>query len=225
MTPDISMFSLFVNASFLVKLVMLLLLVASIYSWTLIFQQAVLLRNRERTANKFQDMFWAGTDLHTLYNKIKSKKNRMSGLQAIFAAGFEEYLRLKETKDISKEMMTENIQRAMRVATIQQEKELSSSLPMLATIQSMSPYIGLFGTVWGIMHAFRQLGTAQQATIAMVAPGISEALIATAMGLIAAIPAGIAYNRYLNNSDSISMQYRGFIEEFICIIQRRLYVE
>lgn len=224
MTADMSLLSLLLNASTLVKLVMLLLLAASVYSWSIIFQQGKYLRTSRSAADDFESAFWSGVDLNKLYQKLSSRERKLSGLEAIFVAGFKEFIRLKKQNSSQPEIYMEVIQRAMRVSLANEESRLESNLPFLATVQSMSPYIGLFGTVWGIMHSFRQLGTVQQATLAMVAPGISEALIATAMGLVAAIPAGIAYNRYINRVDGISLKYRTFVEEFLGIMQRRTLV-
>jgi len=222
MTQDMSMLSMLLNASFLVKMVMLFLLAASIVSWTMIFQRGKFLRHSKAAVDEFESSFWSGIDLNKLYNKLSTRDRKVSGLDAIFVAGFREFGRLKKQQLSQPELYIENVQRAMRISLANEEARLEQNLSLLATIQSMSPYIGLFGTVWGIMHSFRQLGTVQQATLAMVAPGISEALIATAMGLIAAIPAGIAYNRYVNRVDNISLKYRMFVEEFISLLQRRL---
>jgi biopolymer transport protein TolQ len=217
-----SLLSLFTNASLLVQTVMLLLLVASVYSWTIIFQRGQFLRSSANAAEEFEQNFWSGIDLTKLYNKLSGPQKRISGLEAIFVAGFREFVRLKKQHTQNPESYMENVQRIMRISLVNEEARLEKNLSFLATIQSMSPYIGLFGTVWGIMNSFRQLGTVQQATLSMVAPGISEALIATAMGLIAAIPAGIAYNRYITRVDGLSLKYRMFTEEFIAIMQRRV---
>lgn len=221
MAADMSLLSLFTNASMLVQSVMLLLVIASIGSWSIILQRGKFLRYCNKAVNDFETNFWSGIDLTKLYNKLSGHQNRLVGLEAIFVAGFREYVRLKKQNPHS-EMQVENVERAMRISLATEESRLEHNLPFLATIQSMSPYVGLFGTVWGIMNSFRQLGAVQQATLSMVAPGISEALIATAMGLIAAIPAGIAYNRYIVRVDGLSLKYRMFAEEFIGIMQRRV---
>lgn len=222
MTTDMSLLSLFTNASVLVQLVMLLLLLASVYSWTIIFQRAQFFRSARTSSEHFEHNFWSGIDLTKLYNKLSGQQKKIAGLDAIFVAGFREFVRLKKQNLQNPALYVENVQRAMRISVANEESKLERNLPFLATIQSMSPYVGLFGTVWGIMNSFRQLGSVQQATLSMVAPGISEALIATAMGLIAAIPAGIAYNRYITQVDSMSLKYRTFMEEFIAIMQRRV---
>lgn len=222
MTTDMSLISLFTNASLLVQMVMLLLVIASVFSWTIILQRGQFLRSSANAADEFEHNFWSGIDLTKLYNKLSSHQKRNMGLDAIFVAGFREFVRLKKQQTQNPELFIENVQRVMRISLANEEAKLEKNLSFLATIQSMSPYIGLFGTVWGIMNSFRQLGMVQQATLSMVAPGISEALIATAMGLIAAIPAGIAYNRYIVRVDSLSLKYRMFTEEFIAIMQRRL---
>lgn len=222
MTTDMSLLSLFTNASLLVQLVMLLLLIASVFSWTVILQRGQFLRACNSAADHFEHNFWSGIDLTKLYNKLSGQQKKIFGLDAIFVAGFREFVRLKKQNLHNPELYVENVQRAMRISVASEEARLEKNLSFLATVQSMSPYIGLFGTVWGIMNSFRQLGTVQQATLSMVAPGISEALIATAMGLIAAIPAGIAYNRYIARVDNLSLKYRMFMEEFIAIMQRRM---
>ncbi|HSX20153.1 MAG TPA: protein TolQ [Gammaproteobacteria bacterium] len=222
MTTDMSLLSLFTNASLLVQFVMFVLLLASVFSWTVILQRWQFLRISQSATNAFEHNFWSGIDLTKLYNKLSGQHKKIFGLDAIFVAGFREFVRLKKQNLQDPNAYVENVQRAMRISVVQEEARLERNLSYLATIQSMSPYIGLFGTVWGIMNSFRQLGMVQQATLSMVAPGISEALIATAMGLIAAIPAGIAYNRYISQIDSLSMKYRMFMEEFISIMQRRV---
>lgn len=222
MATDMSLLSLFTNASLLVQLVMLLLVIASIFSWTIIFQRWQFFGNSKSSAEQFEHNFWSGIDLTKLYNKLSGQQKKIFGLDAIFVAGFREFVRLKKQNLQNSGLYVENVQRAMRISIANEEARLEKNLPYLATIQSMSPYVGLFGTVWGIMNSFRQLGAVQQATLSMVAPGISEALIATAMGLIAAIPAGIAYNRYVTQVDGLSLKYRVFVEEFIAIMQRRV---
>lgn len=222
MATDMSLLSLFTNASLLVQSVMLMLVFASIYSWNIILQRGKFLRNCQRSVDDFETNFWSGIDLTKLYNKLSGHQKKLIGLEAIFVAGFREYVRLKKQNLQQPDSYVENVERAMRISLAAEESRLEQNLAFLATIQSMSPYVGLFGTVWGIMNSFRQLGAVQQATLSMVAPGISEALIATAMGLIAAIPAGIAYNRYIVRVDSLSLKYRMFAEEFISIMQRRV---
>lgn len=222
MTTDMSLLSLLLNASLLVKLVMLLLVAASVFSWAIILQRGKYLRTCKAATDDFELAFWSGADLTKMYSKLSTRERNLFGLDAIFVSGFKEYMRLKKHHALQPEVSLEVVQRAMQISLSNEEARLEGNLSVLATIQSMSPYVGLFGTVWGIMHSFRQLGTVQQATLAMVAPGISEALIATAMGLIAAIPAGIAYNRYINRVDNLSLKYRTFVEEFLGIMQRRL---
>ncbi len=222
MNADMSLLGLFTNASLLVQMVMLFLLIASVFSWTVILQRGTFLRSCKNASNDFEFNFWSGIDLNKLYNKLAGRDKQTSGLEAIFVAGFREYARLKKQNIHDPDLYLENVERVMRVSVANEEARLEKNLGLLATIQSMSPYVGLFGTVWGIMNSFRQLGTVQQATLAMVAPGISEALIATAMGLIAAIPAGIAYNRFIARVDDLSLKYRTFVEEFITIMQRKI---
>lgn len=192
MTADISILDLFLQASLLVKLVMLTLLGMSIVSWAMIIKRSKVLSQASKNAEQFEDKFWSGTDLSQLYQKVKARKDEIEGTEEIFYAGFTEFARLRKSNANSPAYIMEGTGRAMRVAVSREVDELETSLPFLATVGSISPYIGLFGTVWGIMHAFIALGEVKQATLSMVAPGIAEALIATAMGLFAAIPAVMA---------------------------------
>jgi biopolymer transport protein TolQ len=220
MTTDLSILHLIMNASPVVKLVMLILVLASITSWTMIFTKRSILNHAGRNADSFEENFWSAEDLTPLYNKISSKRHASNGMEKIFEAGFREFVRLRKQKNIDADAILEGAQRAMRVTMNKEIDELETNLPFLATVGSTSPYIGLFGTVWGIMNSFRSLGEVQQATISMVAPGISEALIATAMGLFAAIPAVIAYNRYSNSVERLINRYDIFTEEFSSILHR-----
>ena len=218
---DLTIASLILGASLLVKLVMLLLLFASLASWTLIFTKRRELRWAKREALAFEDQFRAADDLTALYNRVSSKRTPSEGLEKVFEAGFKEYARLHNRGSIDPASVLDGTQRAMRIGVSRQLEELEASLPTLATVGSVSPYIGLFGTVWGIMNSFQALGNVHQATLAMVAPGISEALVATAMGLFAAIPAVIAYNRFSSEIDRLYARYDIFVEEFSAIIQRQ----
>ncbi len=222
MSTELSFFSLFFNASFVVKSVMLALLGASVFSWTLIFQRGQIIRQCLSGMDTFEFTFWSGIDLGQLYNKLSIQQDKLSGLEMIFIAGFKEFMRLRKQSPDAPVVM-EGVQRSMRIAISKELEKLEQNLPFLATIQSTSPFVGLFGTVWGIMHAFKELGVVQQASIAMVAPGISEALVATAMGLIAAIPAGIAYNRYASRIDFITNRYNLFFDELVAIMHRRIH--
>ena len=218
-----SLLSFFIDAGPMVKGVMFLLLLISVISWAVIFQRSFLLRRATGLLRKFEDVFWGGTDLNTLYQRINDrKKGPTSGAEEIFHAGFKEFSRLQQ-QQASSEAVMEGAERVMRIAQTKEVARLEDNLSMLATIGSTSPYIGLFGTVWGIMTSFQALGQASQASIAMVAPGISEALIATAMGLFAAIPAVIAYNRYINKLDRLAGQYDIFQEELTSIFHRQLH--
>jgi biopolymer transport protein TolQ len=225
MTIDVSLLKLLFDASFVVQCVMLVLLLASIVSWAFIFQQGKFLQGCFTASENFECTFWSGIDLNKLYNKLCVQEKKLPGLEAVFVSGYKEFLRLQQHANIKTSVILESVDRAMRVALAKELQDMETHLPFLATVQSMSPYIGLFGTVWGIMHAFRELGAVQQATIGMVAPGISEALIATAMGLIAAIPAGIAYNRFINRVDRLSVRYNLFLEELTNILYRRVHVQ
>ncbi len=223
MSADLSLFELVLNASFLVQLVMLVLLAASVVSWTMIFRKHMRLKRAREQAEEFEDQFWSGKDLVSMYNQINSLKNDTVGMERIFQAGFREFARLRGQGGIEPRAIMDGTERAMRVALSREVEDLEVHLPFLATVGSTSPYIGLFGTVWGIMNSFRALGSVNQATLAMVAPGISEALIATAMGLFAAIPAVIAYNRYGHDVERLTNRYDTFVEEFSTILQRQAH--
>ncbi|MEX0615726.1 MAG: protein TolQ [Methylophaga sp.] len=215
-----SLFALISEASLLVKLVMLSLLLISLYSWTLIFRKRAEIAQALRDADNFEDKFWSGNELNKLYEDITARPHANRGMEGIFETGFKEFIRLKKTVPDSN-FVLEGTQRVMRISLAREIDQLEMSLPFLATAGSTSPYIGLFGTVWGIMNSFRALGEVQQATLAMVAPGIAEALIATAMGLFAAIPAVIAYNRYSHEVERLINRYDTFVEEFSSILQRQ----
>jgi biopolymer transport protein TolQ len=216
---DASFITYFLNAGLVVKLVLLLLVGASIASWTYIIQRGFYLKDVREAMQEFEHAFWSGNDLSKLY--AETKRGNVQGLEAIFHAGFKEFLRLRKQGGASPESMMESAKRAMRVAQMHEQDNLEMHLPLLATVGSTSPYVGLFGTVWGIMLSFRALAHVQQATIAMVAPGIAEALIATAMGLFAAIPAVVAYNRYSNDINRLLNRFDAFQEEFSNILFRQ----
>jgi biopolymer transport protein TolQ len=222
-SADLSFFSLIIGASVIVQLVMLLLLSVSVMSWTMIFRKRSALIEARVNADRFEDNFWSGGDLATLYHKVASRGDELRGLANIFVAGFKEFTRLRKRSGSDPMAVLEGAQRSMRVALSREMDDLETHLSFLATVGSTSPYVGLFGTVWGIMNAFRGLGNAHQATLAMVAPGIAEALIATAMGLFAAIPAVIAYNRYSNDVERLENRYDNFLEEFSSILQRQAH--
>ncbi len=225
MEADISFIGLFLQASLLVKLVMLTLLALSVVSWAVIIQRKRLLTNASASAIKFEDKFWSGVDLNKLYKELSARQDSNSGLEQLFYSGFKEYARLNRLNDKVPSAIMDGSYRAMRVSLSREMEKLEANLPLLATIGSTSPYIGLFGTVWGIMNSFIALGAVENATLAMVAPGIAEALIATAMGLFAAIPAVIAYNRFSTQVDKIEMAYANFMEEFSSILHRQAYSE
>jgi biopolymer transport protein TolQ len=223
MQADLSFFSLITGASVVVQLVMLLLLSVSVMSWTMIFRKRGALIEAHKEAEQFEDRFWSGGELATLYKQLSPRVNELSGLANIFVSGFKEFTRLRQHAGGDPMAMVEGAQRCMRVSLSREIDELEVHLSFLATVGSTSPYVGLFGTVWGIMNAFRGLGNVHQATLAMVAPGIAEALIATAMGLFAAIPAVIAYNRYSNDVERLENRYDNFLEEFTSILQRQAH--
>ncbi len=222
METELSVWHLIANAGILVQLVMLLLMLASVVSWALIFQRLQVFRKARQAQLGFEDRFWSGMDLGQLYKEVSAEPTPFSGRESVFRAGFKEFSRLRQQSRDADAVM-EGTQRAMRVAFSREQERLETHLPFLATVGSTSPYVGLFGTVWGIMNSFRGLAQVQQATLATVAPGISEALIATAMGLFAAIPAVIAYNRFSAMSDALLKNYETFAEEFSSILHRRVH--
>ena len=223
MSTDMSFFHLIIGASAVVQLVMLLLLVVSMVSWTMIFRRRSALKEAREEADVFEDRFWSGGDLTALYKQVSAHPEHTIGMAGIFHAGFSEFARLRKQAGAEPRAVVEGAQRVMRVALSRETDDLETHLSFLATVGSTSPYVGLFGTVWGIMNSFRGLGNAQQATLSMVAPGIAEALIATAMGLFAAIPAVIAYNRYSHDVERLISRYDNFLEEFSTILQRQAH--
>ncbi|MCH8847015.1 MAG: protein TolQ [Proteobacteria bacterium] len=220
---DLSYLHLILNASLLVQMVMLSLLLVSIVSWTMIFNKWGMLSKAKKEAEKFEGQFWALEDLSPLYNRISNSRNPSTGMEKIFEAGFKEFARLRSQKNTPADAIIEGAQRAMRIAMNKEIDVLETNLSFLATVGSTSPYVGLFGTVWGIMNSFRALANVQQASISLVAPGIAEALIATAMGLFAAIPAVIAYNRYSNDVERLISRYDIFMDEFSSILHRHAH--
>ena len=228
MNEDLSILSLIINAGPLVQLVMLLLFLASLVSWWIIAQRVLFFRSARQHQEDFEAEFWSGIDLSHLYREGNTKFDEgmpVGGPEMVFRAGFKEFSRLRQQSGVDPDAVMEGAQRAMRVALSREQDRLDSHLGFLATVGSTSPYVGLFGTVWGIMNAFRGLANVQQATLAVVAPGISEALVATAMGLFAAIPAVVAYNRFASMSDRLSSSYETFSEEFSSILHRQAHVQ
>lgn len=225
MNYDASLLNYFLQAGLIVKCVMLILIGASIFSWTYIMQRRQYLRGVNKSSSDFEQAFWSGKDLAKLYQDEKQRADSLTGVEAIFHAGFKEYVRFRKQAGAAAEQIIENTKRAMRVAQMREQDKLETHLSFLAIVGSTSPYIGLFGTVWGIMQAFRALANVQQATIAMVAPGIAEALIATALGLFAAIPAVIAYSRFINDIGKLMNRCDAFQEEFTNILIRQTQPE
>ncbi len=221
MQVDLSVYHLIGGASLLVQLVMVLLLGASIASWTMIVSKWKIIKNAREAADKFEDRFWSGTDLAKLYDQVRSRED-LSGMEHIFVSGFREYVRLHRQNRLSTMSIADTAQRSMKVALSREVDSLEHYMSFLATVGSTSPYLGLFGTVWGIMNSFLGLGNVHQATLSAVAPGIAEALIATAMGLFAAIPAVIAYNHYSNDVERLVNRYDNFVEEFTALLQRQV---
>ncbi len=221
MSSELSLVDLFLNAGFLVKLILILLVMASVVSWAVIFDRSRMLKNARQAAEIFEHRFWSGGDLSALYRDLGQNEASGSGLASIFRAGFKEYVRLRKIEPNDTMAVITGAERSMRVALSREMDRLDANLPFLATVGSTSPYVGLFGTVWGTMTAFYALGNMQQATLAVVAPGISEALISTAVGLFAAIPAVVAFNRYTDQVERIHNRYEEFIEEFSTLLQRQ----
>lgn len=219
MPSEFSVFALVLAASPIVQVVVALLLLASLVSWTIIIQKSQVISRSRSQAEKFETAFWAGGDLATLYRGVETKGRAGTGMQSIFEAGFSEYSRLRQVGTSQDHLLT-GARRAMKVAQLRELDRLEQNLATLATVGSTSPYVGLFGTVWGIMGAFHNLGNATQATLAAVAPGISEALVTTAIGLFAAIPAVIAYNRLADQVSRLELRFDTFVEEFSTILQR-----
>src|SRR3972149_6502730 len=222
-TEGIAMWSLVRHASLPVQLVMLLLMAASVLSWTMIFRKWFALKSANQVADRFETKFWSGANLNQMFIEQSSKETNATGMASIFVEGFREYKRLHEQANIQPMDILVGVQRAMRVGLSREIDYLETHLSFLATVGSTSPYVGLFGTVWGIMNSSGSLGMVQQATIAHVAPGIAGALIATAIGLFAAIPAVIAYNRYSNKVERLVTRYEIFMDEFSSILQRQAY--
>lgn len=220
MSAEISILDLFLQASLLVKSVMLTLLGFSIVCWAMIIQRRKALKQAKLQLKAFEDRFWSGADLSKLYNEI-SARNKVDGIESLFVAGFKEFARLRKSNITTSNAIVDGTHRAMRVAMSREVDELEKSLPFMATVGSISPYIGLFGTVWGIMNSFIALGSAENATLAQVAPGIAEALVATAMGLFAAIPAVMAFNRFSHQVEKLENSYGNFMDEFSSILQRQ----
>ncbi len=223
----LSIFHLIANASLLVQFVMLLLFLASAVSWVMIVKRGLYQRKAKAALNAFERQFWSGVDLTQLYRQGNGKANRnvTDGVENIFRAGFKEFSRLRQQAGTEPDAIMEGTQRAMRVALAREQEKLEENLPFLASVASVSPYIGLFGTVWGIMNSFRGLANVHQATLATVAPGISEALVATAMGLFAAIPAVLAYNRFAACAETLSNKYETFSDEFSSILHRQVHAK
>lgn len=223
MQEKLSIWSLVVDASFIVQLIMLALMITSFVSWVMIFQRRSVIRAAQRSMRTFEDRFWSGADLGQLYREVSQQPNENCGVENIFRAGLKEFTRLTQQGKADPDVVMNGIQRRMRVAMSREEEKLAKHLPFLATVGSTSPYMGLFGTVWGIMNTFRSLATVPHATISVVAPGIAEALITTAIGLFAAIPAVIAYNRFAAQSETLLSNYETFADEFSSILYRRLH--
>ena len=222
---DMSLFSLIAGASLPVQAVLVILLITSLFSWWYIFIKVATIKRADAESEEFENRFWTGGDLGKLYESVTAGRRKPQGMASIFEAGFKEFVRHKQQAGVEVRMDISNVmegsRRAMRAAYNRELDDLDAHLPFLASVGSVSPYIGLFGTVWGIMNAFRGLSSVAQATLSQVAPGIAEALVATAIGLFAAIPAVIAYNRFASKVDRLSVRYESFMEEFTNILQRK----
>lgn len=225
MNGSINILDLVVHASLPVKLVLLILIIFSFSSWVIIFRKKALLDGATHDADEFEERFWSGVDLAALFREVSNGALQASGLAAIFESGFREFLRQRQRGSEDRRAVMEGSERAMRVAGTREVEKLERSLEFLANVGSLSVYVGLFGTVWGVMVAFQGLGDLKQATIAAVAPGISEALISTAIGLVAAIPAVWAYNHFSTSLDRITVRYDTFQEEFSSVLNRQMQAE
>ncbi len=221
-SQDLSIISLIANASLIVKIVMLLLGLVSFYSWYWIFRKWLAIRAARRQTEEFEHDFWSGGDLNTLFQRASNNRRDSGGLERIFEAGFREFAKLRQQRTLDPAGIVDGARRAMRATYQREVDDLEAHTAFLASAGSVSPYVGLFGTVWGIMNAFRGLSNVSQATLAHVAPGIAEALVATAIGLFAAIPAVVAYNRFAHDIDRIAIRFESFMEEFSNILQRQL---
>ena len=225
MNHERNILALIWGASLPVKVVMAILILFSIASWVIIFRKQAMLSAANGGANEFEERFWSGSDLAALFKDVTASGDRMAGLEAIFESGFREFARQRQRRGVDARSLLEGAQRAMRVTQSREVDRLERNLEFLANVGSISPDVGLFGTVWGIMIAFQGLANVKEATIAMVAPGISEALVATAMGLFAAIPAVWAYNRFASRVERVALRYETFLEEFSSILQRQAHVD
>ena len=220
MNNDLSLISLILEASLVVQAVLLMLLIVSVASWAIIIEKSRLLKRATGAADEFEEAFWSGGDVSEIYQELRESEESRVGMAGIFESGYREFGRLREDRAINADQIVEGSRRFMRVSQVREVERLEQNLAFLATVGSTSPYVGLFGTVWGIMSSFQALGNVQAATLALVAPGIAEALVATAMGLFAAIPAVIAFNRYADIVGRLEVRYDTFAEEFSAILQR-----
>lgn len=225
MNGSINILDLVIHASWPVVIVLAILVVFSFTSWVIIFRKKMMLDAASRDADDFEERFWSGVDLAALFREVSNRAGEAGGLAAVFESGFREFVRQRQRGGEDRRAVLESSERAMRVAGTREVEKLERNLEYLANVGSISTYVGLFGTVWGIMIAFQGLGTMKQATIATVAPGISEALVATAMGLVAAIPAVWAYNRYSTRLERLTVRYETFQEEFSSVLQRQMHAD
>lgn len=220
---DMNILDLFLKASLFVQIIMFVLIGFSIASWAIIIQRTKILNAASREAEAFEDKFWSGIELSRLYKESQARRDELSGAEQIFYSGFKEFVRLHQANIHAPDAVVTGASRAMRISMNRELESVEAHIPFLGTVGSISPYIGLFGTVWGIMHAFIALGAVKQATLQMVAPGIAEALIATAIGLFAAIPAVMAYNRLNLRVNKLEQNYDNFMEEFLAILHRQAF--
>ncbi len=223
MNTDLSIFHLITEASFVVQFVMLILATASLASWTFIFSKRKELNRAIEITDEFEEQFWSGITLTELFRKLSVKDFEPEGIEKIFLAGYKEFSRMRQSGNVEPIVQVESAQRAMRIELSRELERLDEHLSFLATVGSTSPYVGLFGTVWGFMNSFMSLGNVKHATLAQVAPGIAEALIATAIGLFAAIPAVMSYNYFSTRLDKLTGRYDLFVEEFVVLLQRQAH--
>lgn len=225
MPTEFNLVSLFMEASIVVKIVMFILIAFSVLSWAVIIQRSRVLARAKKDSLAFEDRFWSGEDLHRLHDGLEKRRDGLTGAEQIFYVGFKEYNRLQQVNPDAPESIIQGSTRAMNLALNREVEQVENYIPFLGTVGSISPYIGLFGTVWGIMHSFMGLSAVKQATLQSVAPGIAEALIATAIGLFAAIPAVMAYNRLSLQVSKLEQNYMNFIDEFTSILHRQAFAK
>lgn len=223
MSNNLSFWHLVLNADIVVQLIILILIVGSIWSWAIMIQRYQVLKSAKTEARSFAKRFWSSGNINKVYQELQHNKHKNQGLSYLFSCGFREFMRLRKQGELHGDVVLEGVERSMRVAMMQESEKLEHQISLLGTIGSIAPYVGLLGTVWGIMASFTALGGVEQATLSMVAPHIAEALIATALGLFVAIPAVVGYNRYSRLVDGVLLEYENFQDELCTLLYREAY--